>query len=140
MMKISTPFIIFLLSISVLACSKGNQMNGRSLKSANRSASYIKDRLPVPKRVEFEVSFWSLRDEIRSKDEFLDTIDGKIPEEIIELGKQLFNKRKQAGVEEYQKFANWDDMISQYTAERKNIGPEKIPEEQRQQPSVLYNL
>lgn len=138
-MKILCSLFLCFLVTQLAGCTKGNQINGRSLKTANRSASYIKNRLPTEKRVEFEISFWSLRDEIKDKDAFLESIDGKTPEELIEMGKELFNKRKQVGFTEYQKFSSWEQMIATYTQER--IDQDRKPDmKDRRQPTVLYNF
>ncbi|MGZ4959206.1 MAG: hypothetical protein ACXV7J_08135 [Methylomonas sp.] len=94
----------------------------------NRSMASIKERLPLDQRIEFEVSFWTLRDEIRNNKEFLDAIDGKTPEQLIETGKELFMKRKASGNKEYEKYATWDQMISEYTQERINQNRKKTPD------------
>ncbi len=139
-MKVLSVIIVFFILSSLTGCSKGNQINGRSLRSANRSVSYIKDRLPVKQRVEFEVSFWSLRDEIRNNAKFLDTVDGKTPEELIVLGKELFQKRKNTGYKGYDQFDSWEQMISQYTQERMDQNRRKRPDPRDKANNVLYKL
>ncbi len=88
------------------------------MKTVNRSVSSIKERLPLDQRIEFEISFWTLRDEIKNNGDFLDAIDGKTPEQLIEKGKELFEKRKASGNKEYAQYANWEQMITQYSQER----------------------
>jgi AICAR transformylase/IMP cyclohydrolase PurH len=102
----------------------------------------LKERLPLDQRIEFEVSFWTVRDEIRNNKEFLDAIDGKTPEQLIEQGKELFMKRKAAGAKDYEQFANWDQMIAQYTQERIDQNRKKTPDERdKKNPhSVTYKL
>lgn len=139
-MKLFTNIVILSLCALLAGCSKSNEINGRSLRTANRSVSYIKDRLPVEQRVEFEISFWSLRDEIRNNEEFLDTVDGRTPEELIELGKELFQKRKNAGFKDYEQFATWEQMISHYTQERMDQNRRKRPDPRDKQNNVLYKL
>ncbi|WP_198245136.1 hypothetical protein [methane-oxidizing endosymbiont of Gigantopelta aegis] len=139
-MKALPTILTLILCLFLTACSKGNQINGRSLRTANRSVSYIKDRLPVEKRIEFEVSFWSLRDAIRDKKEFLDTVDGKTPEELIEEGKKLFQERKNAGFKGYDKFDSWEQMIADYTKQRMEQNRRKRPDPRDRQNNVLYNL
>ncbi|WP_349431342.1 hypothetical protein Q9L42_015065 [Methylomarinum sp. Ch1-1] len=139
-MRVSTSIFIVFVCASLLGCTKGNEINGRSLRTANRSVSYIKDRLPVEQRVAFEVSFWSLRDDIRNNEEFLDTIDGKTPEELIVLGKELFQKRKNAGFKDYEQFDTWEQMIAQYTQERIDQNRRKKADPRDKQNSVLYKL
>ncbi len=117
-MKKATSFLVFGICIFLVACNKSHQINGSSLKTVSRSVSSIKEKLPLDQRIEFEVSYWSLRDEIRNNKEFLDEIDGKTPEQLIEKGRELFVKRKAGGDKEYSKFDNWDQMIAQYSQER----------------------
>ena len=139
-MKLFTRMIILSFCALLVGCSKGNEINGRSLRTANKSVSYIKDRLPVEQRVEFEISFWSLRDEIRNNKEFLDMIDGKTPEELIALGKELFQKRKNAGFKEYAQFDSWEQMISHYTEERLDQNRRSRPDPRDKNNNVLYKL
>lgn len=131
--------ILITTMIGLFGCSKGSEINGRSLRTANRSASYIKDRLPAEQRVEFEVSFWSIRDQIRNNKEFLDAIDGKSYEELIAMGKELFNQRKQEGFADYQQFDSWDQMIAHYAQQRLNQN-RKADSGHRNQPTILYKM
>ena len=102
----------------------------------------IKERLPLDQRIEYEISFWSLRDEIRNNKEFLEAIDGKTPEQMIEIGKELFLKRKASGNKEYEQYANWDQMITEYTQERIDQNRKKKPDDRdKKNPhSVTYKL
>lgn len=117
-----------------MGCNKSHQINGSSLKTVNRSMAAIKERLPLDQRIEFEVSFWTLRDEVRNNKDFLDAIDGKTPEQLIETGKELFLKRKASGNKEYEKFATWDQMITQYTQERIDQNRKKTPDARDKNP------
>lgn len=141
-MKKSSAVLVFIACILLIGCNKGQQINGSSLKTVNRSVTSIKERLPLDQRIEFEVSFWTLRDEIRNNKEFLDTLDGKTPDQLIELGKELFSKRKAAGTKDYEKFATWDQMIAQYTQERIDQNRKKTPDERdkKNPQSVTYKL
>ena len=132
--------VIFIATLSLFSCSKGNEVSGRSMKGAYRSVNYIKNRLPTEQRIEFELSFWALRDDIRNKEDFLDTVGGKTPEELIELGKALYQKRKNEGYEKYDKFNNWDQMISHYAQERLDQNKRKRAEPKESENSVLYDL
>lgn len=128
-MKKATTILVFLVcSLLVVGCNKGHQINGSSLKTANRSINSIKNKLPIDQRIAYEVSFWTLRDEIRNNKDFLNEIDGKTPEELISKGKELFLKRKASGFKDYDKFANWDEMIAQYTQERIDQNRKKTPD------------
>jgi len=117
-MRILSTLSVLILCIFLTACTKGNEINGRSLKTANRSVNMIKNRLPTEKRIEFEVSYWTLRDDKKNKSDFLAAVNGKTPEELIELGKEIFQRRKAAGFKSYTQYANWDQMITQFAQER----------------------
>jgi hypothetical protein len=127
MRKALTVFVIFLCAL-LTGCNKSNQINGSSMKTVNRSISQIKEKLPLDQRIEFEVSFWTLRDDIRDNRDFLDAVGGKTPEQLIETGKELFMKRKAAGSKEYEKYTDWDQMIAQYTQERIDQNRKKTPD------------
>ncbi len=138
---------IIIISISILlsaGCSKGGQINGRSFKTALMSVKGLKNRLPQEQRVAFELSFWAIHDQYKQNNaEFLDQVDGKSPDEIIELGKTIFEKSKQEGFAEYQQYATWDDMIKKYTQERMDQLSKKIkidPRDKARDNSVLYRL
>ncbi len=139
-MKKISILVLVLASIALFGCSKGNEVSGRSMKGAYRSVNYIKNRLPTDQRIEFELSFWALRDEIRNKDDFLDKVGGKKPEELIELGKELYQKRKNEGYEKYDQFDNWDQMISHYVQERLDQNKRKKPDSRDKDNRVTYDL
>ncbi len=139
-MRILSTAFVFIICFSLTGCSKGSQINARSLKTANRSVSRIKDRLPTDQRIEFEVSYWTLRDSIKDKKEFLDTVDGKTPEEMIALGKNIFQQRKSAGFKSYDQYSNWDQMITHFVQERIDQGRSSKAKRPPQNGSVLYNL
>ena len=141
-MKKTSILIMFLITFSLFGCNKGNEVSGLSMKGAYRSVNYLKNRLPTEQRIEFELSFWALRDDIRDKNDFLDTVGGKTPEELIELGKILYQKRKNEGYEKYQQFNNWDQMISHYAQERldQNKRKRKRTDPEETENSILYDL
>lgn len=141
-MKKSPIVLVFLICSFLIGCNKSHQINGSSLKTVNRSVASIKERLPLDQRIEFEVSFWTLRDEIRNNKEFLDAVDGKTPEQLIETGKELFIKRKAAGSKEYGQFDTWEQMITQYTQERIDQNRKKSPDARDKNPParIDYNL
>ena len=134
---------IIIISCSILmstGCSKGSQINGRNFKTALKSVKMIKGRLPQEQRIAFELSFWAIRTAYRDNSEFLDIVDGKTPDELIEVGKEVFEKRKADGFEEYQQYANWDEMITKYTREREaqNVKRKRDPRDAGN--SVIYKL
>jgi hypothetical protein len=127
-MKKARLILVFLVSALLTGCNKSQQINGSSLKTVSRSVSTIKEKLPLDQRIEFEVSYWTLRDEIRNNKDFLNEIDGKTPEQLIEKGKELFLKRKAGGDKEYSKYDTWDQMIAQYSQERLDQNRKKTPD------------
>ena len=134
---------IIIISFSILmstGCSKGSQINGRSFKTALMSVRMIKDRLPQEQRIAFELSFWAIRTAYRNNKEFLDIVDGKTPDELIEVGKEVFAKRKAEGFKEYQQYANWDEMIAKYVKERDDQSTNKKRDPRDAENSVLYKL
>ena len=141
-MKRITAVLVFSACALLIGCNKSHQINGSTLKTVNRSMNAIKERLPLDQRIEYEISFWSLRDEIRNNKEFLEAIDGKTPEQMIEIGKELFLKRKASGNKEYEQYANWDQMITEYTQERIDQNRKKKPDDRdKKNPhSVTYKL
>jgi uncharacterized lipoprotein NlpE involved in copper resistance len=139
-MKKVSIIVVLTAMLTLLGCNKGSEVSGRSMKSAYRSVSYIKDRLPTEMRIEFEVSFWTLRDEIRNKSDFLDEVGGKTPEELIQLGKALYQKRKNEGYQKYDQFDSWDQMITHYAQERLNQNKLKKRDTRDSGNSVIYKL
>lgn len=128
-MKKATTILVLLICTLAVGCNKSHQINGSSLKTVNRSVNAIKEKLPLDQRIEFEVSFWTLRDEIRNNKDFLNEIDGKTPEQLIAKGRELFLQRKAGGNKEYEQYNNWDQMIAQYTQERIDQNRKKAPDE-----------
>lgn len=134
---------IFIISMSILmstGCSKGSQINGRSFKTALRSVKMMKGRLPQEQRIAFELSFWAIRTAYRNNTEFLDNVGGKTADELIEIGKEVFAKRKAEGFEEYQQYIGWDDMIAKYTREREEQNTKRKRDPRDSENSVLYKL
>ncbi len=117
-MKKLAIFLLILSCTALVACSKGQEINGHNTKTAYRSVKGLKKYLPPEKQLEFEVSFWMLRDANKDDDTFLDIVDGKRPEEIIEMGKTLYQERKTAGFKEYEQYASWEAMITKFGKER----------------------
>jgi len=136
-------FSIFIISLSIListGCSKGSQINGRNFKTALQSVKMIKGRLPQEQRIAFELSFWAIRTAHRKNSEFLDIVGGKTPDELIEVGKEVFAKRKAEGFEEYQQYANWDEMIAKYAQDRAAQNTKKKRDPRDAENSVIYKL
>ncbi len=131
--------ILIISCLLVISCGRSNQINGTSTRTAYRSVKGIRNYLPVDKRIEFEVSFWSMRDTYRDDDEFLDMVGGKTPDEIIEVGKQIFQDRKALGVKEYREFSSWEQMIAKFTQERIDQGKAmKKSRDPRDNHTIIY--
>lgn len=140
-MKVS--LMLFILSISLLlnACGNANQINGTSLKTALKSVAFIKERLPLNQRVEFEVAYWSLRNQYKDDAEFLKTIDQKSATDIVALGKAEFAKNQAAGNAEVAQFANWEQMIAQQIEQRGQQDRTAIdPKDKKDYPRVDYKM
>jgi hypothetical protein len=127
-----------------MACGKGQEINGHNTTTAYRSVKGIKNRLPVEKRIEFEVAFWTIRDAQKNDSDFLKAVDGKTPQEIIDAGQAIYQERKTAGFKDYDSYNSWDDMISKFGKERsdqdnKRLKPKEVQEKDKAN-NVLYNL
>jgi hypothetical protein len=136
---------IILLALSctaLVACGRGSEVNGHSTKTAYRSVKGLKKYMTPEKQMEFEVSFWMLRDANKDDDAFLDVVDGKKPEEIVGLAKALYQERKTAGFKEYEKYATWEEMITKFGKERNEQDKhKKNKDDDKKKPddSILYN-
>lgn len=120
------PLILALVScVTLAACGNGQKINGHNEKTAFKSVRMIKPRLPEEMRVEYEMAFWMIRDEKKDESEFLKVVDGKMPQEIIAMGKDIYNQRKAAGVAEYQQYKTWEEMMAKYDRDRMKQGKAK---------------
>ncbi len=106
----------------------------------------IKNRLSEEMRIEYEVSFWTIRDVNKSDSDFLNAVDGKTPQEIIAKGKEIYQQRKEAGVPEYQKYKSWEEMITKFGRERidqtkvKSDVRNNIPDPKTGNRDITYHL
>lgn len=140
-MKKFSIFVIFILScIFLSACGRGEKVNGHNVRTAYKSVKMLKERLPAEKRIEFEVSFWTIRDAQKADASFLDAVDGKTPLEIIEMGKEIYQQRKNAGFKGYEQYSSWEDMISKFSQERSQQGAITKEDAKDKANDVLYNL
>ncbi|MDD5274680.1 MAG: hypothetical protein PHR16_01200 [Methylovulum sp.] len=142
MKKIVTCLLILSCAL-LMACGKGDKINGHNTKTAYRSVRALKNRLPTNNRIEFEVSFWTIRDANKDEAKFLDIVDGKTPEEIIAMGKEIYQERKNAGFANYTQYSSWEDMIAKFGAERddQDSRKSKKKEDSRDRANdVLYKL
>jgi len=140
-MKKISVFLIFVLSCALLsACGRGEKVNGHNIRTAYKSVKVLKERLPAEKRIEFEVSFWTIRDSQKADAGFLEAIDGKTPLEIIDMGREVYQQRKNAGFKGYEQYSSWEDMISKFGQERSQQGAVKKEDAKDKANDVLYNL
>jgi hypothetical protein len=103
----------------------------------------LRDKLPGENKIEFEVSFWTIRDAKTADQEFLDAVDGKSPFEIIDMGKQLYQERKAAGFKGYEKYNSWEEMIAKYDKERIDQDKKHVSTKRNfdsPNTTILYNL
>lgn len=130
----------------LVACNNGQKINGHTEKTAYRSIKMIKLRLPEEKKVAYEMAFWMVKDEKKDNAEFLKTVDDKTPDEIIAMGKEIYQKRKTEGVAEYQAYKSWEEMMAKYDRERMGQGKaktdvrEKIPDPKSGNRDINYSL
>lgn len=117
MKKLPTLLLIFSCT-ALIACGRGQEVNGHSTKTAYRSVKMLKEKLPLENRMEFQVSFWTIRDANKDNDAFLDAVDGKTPLEIVNLAKEIYQQRKASGFQAYDKYASWEEMIAEFGKER----------------------
>lgn len=141
-MKKLAIVLVALSCTTLVACSKGQEINGHNTKTAYRSVKGLKKYLPAETQMEFEVSFWMLRDANKDDDTFLDLVDGKKPQEIIDMGKALYQERKAAGFKEYEQYPTWEAMITKFGKDRldqDNVRKKKDDGKKRPDDSILYN-
>ena len=139
------PALLLIFSCATLiACSKGQEINGHNTATAYRSVKALKNRLSPDQRIEFEVSFWTIRDAKKDDKEFLNTVDGKKPEEIIAIGKEIYQERKAAGFKGYEQYSSWEEMIAKFGKERidqdNRKGKSKEAQDKDKANDVLYKL
>ena len=143
-MKKLPALLLILSSATLIACGKGQEINGHNTATAYRSVKALKNRLSPDNRIEFEVSFWTIRDAKKDDKEFLDVVDGKTPEEIIAIGKEIYQERKAVGFKGYEEYSSWEEMIAKFGKERldqdNRKGKSKEAQDKDKANDVLYKL
>ncbi|MEI7839223.1 MAG: hypothetical protein WCJ11_01855 [Methylococcaceae bacterium] len=140
------PLVLLLFSCSLLMACNGQEINAHSEKTAYKSVKMIKNHLTEDKRVEYEMSFWMIRDAKKDNAEFLSAVDGKKADEIIAMGKEIYAQRKSAGFAEYQQYKTWEEMMAKYDRDRIKQGKsktdikEKINDPQSGNRDVIYSM
>jgi hypothetical protein len=141
-MKKLAIFLLILSCTALVACGKGSEINGHNMKTAYRSVKGLKKYMRPETQLEFEVSFWMLRDANKDDDAFLDIVDGKKPEQIIEMGKALYKERKDAGFKEYEPYPTWEAMITKFGRDRieqDKVNKTKDDGKKRPDDTILYD-
>jgi hypothetical protein len=142
LMKKLPTLLLILSCVNLIACGKGQEINGHNTATAYRSVKALKNRMPPENRIEFEVSFWAIRDAKKDDNAFLEAVDGKTPQEIIVLGKEIYQERKASGFKAYEEYSSWDEMISKFGKERSDQDNRKgkAKDAQDKANDVLYKL
>lgn len=118
-MNKNLKLLVLIFAGLLSACGQSDKINARSDRSMYRSMSGIQRNLPAQQKVEFQVSFWSLKQFAENEAEFRDQIHRKTVPEIIELGKENFTAQSAKGNAKFIKYATWDEMIAELVEERK---------------------
>ena len=143
-MKKLPALLLILCCATLIACGRGQEINGHTTATAYRSVKALKNRLSPDKRIEFEVSFWTIRDAKKDNKEFLNAVDGKNPEEIIAMGKEIYQERKAVGFKGYDQYSSWEEMIAKFGKERldqeNRRGKSKGEKGTEKANNVLYKL
>ncbi|MGR9046657.1 MAG: hypothetical protein ACU83N_15310 [Gammaproteobacteria bacterium] len=141
-MRNLSALLLIVFALTLQGCGRGDQINGHNSRTAFHSVKILKERLPAEKRIEFEVSFWTIRDAFKEDEEFLDMVDGKNPTEIITIGREIYQQRKSQGFAAYDKYQSWEDMIAHFAQERlqQDRRIKVDPKEKDKANNVLYKL
>ena len=138
-MKKFSIIAVLVISATLSGCSGSDEVSGRSVRTANKSAIYIKRHLPVEQQAEFEIAFGTVRTSIKDDKEFLKKVGGKKPEEIIAMAKEIFQERKNAGLKEYQQYTSWDQMIASFGQVRIEQNKHKKADPRDTKKNPMYN-
>jgi hypothetical protein len=98
--------------------SRSDEIDGTSREAVYKSAVKVKRYLNTDERVLFDTALGIL-DKIKTEegpDAFVDTVDGKNPDEIVETAKQEVNIKIAAGHPDFKQYSSWDDMIQKLTS------------------------
>ncbi len=98
--------------------SRSDEIDGTSREAVYKSAVKVKRYLNTDERVLFDTALGIL-DKIKTEegpDAFVDTVDGKNPDEIVETARQEVNIKIAAGHPDFKQYSSWDDMIQKLTS------------------------
>lgn len=140
-MKIISITIIMLVCAGLTTgCGPSDKINASNDKSLYRSVSGIEHTLPEKQQIEFQVSFWSLKQYAKSELEFREMVHRKTASEVIELGKQNFATQSGAGNPDFTKYPSWDAMINQLLEERKQSELRPKRSDPRDKDNLIHNM
>lgn len=140
-MKINSIIIITLACVSlVTGCGQSDKINASNERSLYRSVIGLQRNLPEKEQIEFQVSFWSLKQYAESEAGFRTMVHRKNVPEIIELGKQNFATQYEAGNPDFTKYSSWDAMIEELVEERKQSELRPKKGDPRDQDNLIHNM
>jgi hypothetical protein len=141
-MKKLSAILLALICLSLTACNNGQKINGHNTNTAFKSVKMIKNRIPNETRLQYEIAFGIIRDAKKDESDFLKAVDNKIPEQIIALGKEIYQQRKNENYSAYTDYTSWEDMISKFGKERVAQDKFKNKKDLKDNPkdNVLYKL
>lgn len=108
--------IIYFMSVFTASTKS---IDGSNQRSAVTSVKKLKRYMTTQEQHIFETSYWALG-AIKSKegpDAFLPFVDGKTPDEIVELARTEVAARIAAGDPDFVKFGTWDKLVGLGTEE-----------------------
>jgi len=88
-------------------------IDGSNQRTAQNSVKKLKRYMTTQEQHIFETSYWALG-AIKSKegpDSFLPFVDGKTPDEIVDLAREEVNARIAAGDPDFTKYGSWDSLV-----------------------------
>jgi sensor domain CHASE-containing protein len=120
-MKVLAGIFLALLAVIYFLpafMSRSDEIDGTSREAVYKSAIKVKRYLNTDERVLFDTALGIL-DKIKAEegpDAFVDSVDGKNPDEIVETAKQEVNFKIAAGHPDFKQYSSWDDMIQKLTS------------------------
>ncbi len=97
--------------------SRTDEISGGNRIAVYKSAVKVKRYLPTDERVLFDTALGIL-DKIKSEegpDAFVAAVDGKSPEEVIEIAKHEVNVKIATGHPDFKKYTSWENMVQVLT-------------------------
>lgn len=139
-MKNNSIIVTLALMTALNGCGQADQINARSDRALFRTVSDMQRRLPKEQQVEFQVSFWSLKQYAESESEFREMVHRKSAPEIIELGKENFVTQAAAGNRDFIKYSSWNSMIADLVEERKKSALRPRKGDVRDKGNLIHNM